>query len=195
MPLARRRKTKRWMVVAISGPPAVGTTSVAKAVAKRLHLPLLVVGRLQKRLVRTRNESRAALLSWRTKYGSDRRTHMERDLMQVERAERGDVVICSKLALHFLKDITPYKVWLTAPLHVRAARAAERDGTDVRETFKEISERQAIERREWKRIYGFDYFQQRRIADLVIDSSKLTLKQTVDNIVKFVRAGEKSRHD
>ena len=194
MPL-KRRQARRWTVVAISGPPAVGTTSVAKAVAKRLRLPLLVVGRLQKRLVRTRNESRAALLSWRTKYGANRRTHMERDLMQIERAERGDVVICSKLALHFLKDITPYKVWLTAPLRVRAERAAERDGTDVKETFKEISERQAIERREWKRIYGFDYFNQRRIADLVIDSSKLTLKQTADKIVKFVRAGEKSRHD
>jgi len=186
---------RRWLAVAISGPPAVGTTSVAKLVAKRLKLPLLVVGRLQKRIVSTRNESKAALLSWRTKYGSDRRTHEKRDLMQVERAERGDIVICSKLALHFLKDITPYKIWLTAPLKVRAERAAQRDHTDVRETLREIRERQAIERREWKRMYGFDYLQQRRIADLVIDSSKLTLKQTADKIVKFVRAGEKSRHD
>ena len=193
MPL-KRRQACRWTVVAISGPPAVGTTSVAKLVAKRLHLPLLVVGRLQKKLVRTRNESRAALLSWRTRYGSDRRTHMERDLMQVERAGRGDVVICSKLALHFLKKITPYKIWLTAPLRVRAERAAERDGTGVRETLKEISERQAIERREWKRIYGFDYFYQRKIADLVVDSSNLTLKQTVDKIVRFVKP-EKSRDD
>jgi len=188
----RRRRAKEKIVVAISGPPAVGSTSVAKLVAKRLGLPLLVVGKLQKKLVRTKNESKAALLSWRTKYGSSRRTHTTRDMMQVERARRGNVVICSKLAVHFLRDITPYKIWLAAPLRVRARRAAERDGTDVKETFKEISEREKIERREWKRIYGFDYFDQRRYADLVIDSSKLTLKQTVDRIVKFVK---KSRND
>ena len=188
---------KRGLVIAISGPPAVGTTSVAKLVAKRLKLPLLVVGRLQKRLVRTRNESRAALLSWRTAEGQSSRTHTARDKLQVDRAKRGNVVICSKLALHFLEDITPYKVWLTSPLKVRAERAAERDHTDVAETYKEIRERQAIERREWKRMYGFDYFQQRRIADIVIDSSKLTLKQTADNIVKFVRSrkNNKSRDD
>jgi cytidylate kinase len=115
-------------------------------------------------------------------------------MMQVERAKKGNVVICSKLAIHFLKDITQYKVWLTAPLAVRARRAAQRDGTDAKETFKEISERQAIERREWKRIYGFDYFQQRKIADMVVDSSRLTLKQTVDRIVRFVKPKE-SRDD
>lgn len=184
----------RGLVVAISGPPAVGTTSVAKLVAKRLKLPLLVVGRMQKRLVRTRNESRAALLSWRTAEGQSSRTHVARDRLQVERAKRGNVVICSKLALHFLKDVTPYKVWLTAPLAVRAERAAQRDHTDVAETLKEIRDRQAIERREWKRMYGFDYLQQRRIADLVIDSSELTLKQTADRIVKFV-AAKRSRKD
>lgn len=189
-----RRKRAEKIVVAISGPPAVGSTSVAKAVAKRLGLPMLVVGRLQKKLVSTRNESRAALLSWRTKYGSDRKTHIARDMLQVERAKKGNVVICSKLAIHFLKDITPYKVWLTAPLAVRAKRAAQRDGTDVKETFKEISERERIERREWKRIYGFDYFYQRKIADLVVNSSNLTLKQTVDNIVRFVKS-KKSRDD
>ena len=190
----RRPRAKGKIVVAISGPPAVGSTSVAKAVAKRLGLPMLVVGRLQKKLVSTKNESRAALLSWRTKYGSSKRTHTERDMMQVERAKKGDVVICSKLAIHFLKDITQYKVWLTAPLRVRAKRAAERDGTNVKETLKEIGERERIERREWKRIYGFDYFYQRKIADLVVDSSDLTLKQTVDKIVRFVKP-EKSRDD
>jgi len=191
----RRRRAMERIVVAISGPPAVGTTSVAKLVAKRLGLPLLVVGKLQKRLVRTRNESKAALLSWRTKYGSMRSTHTTRDMMQVERAKKGNVVICSKLAVHFLRGMTPYRIWITAPLRVRARRAAQRDGTDVKETFKEISERERIERREWKRIYGFDYFRQRRQADLVVDSSKLTLKQTVDRIVKFVRSKKKSRHD
>jgi len=190
----RRKRAKEKIVVAISGPPAVGSTSVAKAVAKRLGLPLLVVGKLQKKLVRTRNESRAALLSWRTKYGSDRKTHIARDMMQVERAKRGNVVICSKLAIHFLKDITQYKVWLAAPLAVRAERAAERDGTSIKETLQEIRERESIERREWKRIYGFDYFYQRKIADLVVNSSNLTLKQTVDKIVRFVKP-EKSRDD
>ena len=56
------------------------------------------------------------------------------------------------------------------------------------EAKKEIEERENIERAEWKRIYGFDYFYQKEIADLVLDSSGLTLEQTVDKILEFVKS-------
>ena len=34
--------------------------------------------------------------------------------------------------------------------------------------------------------FGFDYFYQKDIADLVIDSSNLTLEQTVEKILDFI---------
>jgi CMP/dCMP kinase len=181
---------KRNIVIAISGPPGVGTTSVAKAVAKKLHLPLLVLGRQQKAFVKgkTKKESEAALLSWKTKVGRSVKTHNDRDRMQVERALKGNVVICSKLAVYFLKGITPYRFWIHAPLSVRAKRASGRDNVPYDVVRKELSEREAIERKEWKRMYGFDYFSQGRKAALSINSSQLTLPQTVRKVIEFMKA-------
>jgi cytidylate kinase len=176
------------LVVVVSGPPGSGSTSVSKRLAKRLGLKLLVLGYLQKGFVKNKKESRAALESWDTKEGSSLKTHMDRDKMQVEVAKKGNIVICGKLSIHFLKNISDYKVWLDVPLKVRAKRTAKRDGISLKEAMKDIQERQSIERKEWKRMYGFDYFYQKRIADLVIDSSNLTLDQTIRKILDFIKS-------
>ncbi len=183
--MPRANKSKKTVIV-VSGPPGSGSTSVAKKLAKSLKFRLVVLGKLQKILGRSKTESKAALESWITKKGSSRKTHEDRDRMQVEEAKKGRVVMCGKLSIHFLKDISDCKIWLDVPLKVRAERSARRDNISVEEAKKLIYERQEIERREWKKIYGFDYFYQKDIADFVIDSSDLTLKQTVDEILGFI---------
>lgn len=180
-------KKPRKLVVVVSGPPGSGSTSVARGLAKRLKLRLLVLGKLQKKLVKTGKEGRAALESWDTKKGSSKKTHVNRDKMQVKVAKKGNIVICGKLSIHFLRDISDYKIWLDVPLKVRAKRTAKRDRIPVKEAMREIRKRQYIERNEWKKMYGFDYFYQKKIANLVIDSSNLTLKQTVKKILDFIK--------
>ena len=175
-------------VIVISGAPGSGSTSVAKEVAKRLRFRYFVPGKLHKKLVKSKEESRAALEAWQTKKGRSKKTHEERDKLQIKKAKKGNIVICGKLSIHFLKEFSDYKIWLDVPLGERAKRTAKRDGIAVKEAMKEISERQRIERREWKRIYGFDYFYQKKIADFVFDSSGLTLGQTVNKIMKFVKS-------
>jgi cytidylate kinase len=108
--------------------------------------------------------------------------------MQIEVAKEGNVVICGKLSIHFLKDLSDRKVWLDVPLDIRAKRAAERDGSSLDEAKERIKEREDTERREWKRIYGWDYFYQKDIADLVLDSSDMTLEETVDKVLEFIES-------
>lgn len=181
------KKTKKDIIV-VSGLPGSGSTSVARELAKRLRLRYFVPGKLHKKLGKPKKESEAALEVWRTKKGRSKKTHEERDKLQIKEAKKRHIVICGKLSIHFLRGLSDHKIWLDAPLKVRAKRTAKRDGISVKKSTKEISERQRIERREWKRIYGFDYFYQKKIADLVIDSSKLTLKQTVNKILKFIKS-------
>ena len=63
------------------------------------------------------------------------------------------------------------KVWLTAPLEHRAARAAQRDGISREEALAVVAARQEHERREWTNLYGLDPWAQESKADLVIDTA------------------------
>jgi len=183
-----KTKTKTKNVIVVSGPPGSGSTTVAKALAKRLCYRYFVPGKLHKKLSKSKKESKAALEVWHTKKGMSRKIHEKRDRLQIKEAKKGRIVICGKLSIHFLRKLSNCKIWLDVPLKMRARRTAKRDGISVKKATKEISERQHIEQREWKRIYGFNYFYQKKIADLVIDSSGLTLKQTMNKILKFIKS-------
>ena len=176
------------MVVVISSPPGSGGTTVGKRIAKKLKLKFFSAGKLQKELVKSwKKEAKAALESWKTPVGASDKTHRERDALQIRIAKKGNVVIESTLGIHFLRNLSKYKIWLDVPLKVRAERTAKRDKIPVNVALKEISQREDIERREWKRMYGFDYFDQKFDADFVLDSSKITPSQTVKLILEFIK--------
>jgi len=175
------------LVVVISGPPGAGSTSIAKGVAKKLKLKYFSPGKFQKSFGGTKKESKAALKVWKTDFGVSEEFHRNLiDRTQREKAEKGNIVICGKLSINMLKDLADFKIWVDTPLKIRAKRTAERDKIPFKQALKEISERERIERREWERIYGFDYFDQKNSADFVLDNSDLTLSQAVNKILDFL---------
>ncbi len=176
------------LVIAISGPPGSGTTTIGKKVAKRLKLRFFSPGLYYKKLSKEKEEAKAALELWKTKLGSSEKLHKHIDDLQVKEAKKGNAVIEGTLSVHFLKNLSKHKIWLDVPLKVRAERTAKRDKIPVNAALKEISQREDIERREWKRMYGFDYFDQKYDADFVLDSSNLTPSQSIDKIIEFIKS-------
>jgi cytidylate kinase len=177
---------RKKIVIVISGPPGAGTSSIAREVAKRLNLRYLSPGKTYKSFL-PKKEAEAALEFWKTRFGSSKELHERLDAYQVKEAKKGNIVVCGKLSIFFLKDIADFKIWVDAPLKVRAKRTAQRDKIPFKEALKQISEREMIERSKWKDMYGFDYFEQKNEADLILDNSKLTLKEAVDTILKFIK--------
>ena len=171
------------MIIAISGKPGAGTSTIAKKLAEKLGSDYFSPGHFFKEHSEGK-ETQQALDVWKTRRGSSRSFHELIDRMQKERAKDGNVVICGKLSIHFLKDVADMKIWIDCSLDERAKRSAKRDKIGLEKAKRRIKERERIETEEWKRIYGFDRSKQKEIADLVIDSTGLTEKETLDRILK-----------
>jgi len=174
-------------VVLISGPPGAGSTTISKEIAKRLNLDFFSPGTLQKSLAKGLTQSEAAIKVWKSRKGKSKEFHRTLDKLQTNIAKRGNVVICGKLSIHFLKKYATFSVWLDVPLDVRAHRSSTRDGISFEKARKDIAEREKIERKQWKKIYGFDYLNQKKDADFVLDSSGMSVKEAVDTILKHMK--------
>lgn len=178
------------IVIAISGPPGSGTTTIAKKLAEKLKLGYYSPGKTFKSYSK-KKESEAALEVWEI-FGKDKDFHEKGlDKVQMEKAKDGNIVVCGKLSIFILKDLADYNIWVEAPLEIRAMRTAERDKIPFEKALDRIKKREEVERESWKRFYNFDYFDQKHQADFVLDNSKLTVEQSVDRILEFINSNKK----
>ena len=178
------------VVIAISGLPCVGTTTVGKLVARKLGLGFFSPGAYFKQHFRAEKEIDRALGFLRTG-GSEKEFHVKLDKMQLDVAKAGDVVIAGKLSIYILKDLADLKVWLKADLNTRVKRLCERDELAIKEAKSKLKERESLERELWKSIYGIDYVEQESMADVVIDTSKKTPAQVAAQIIRNLKSKKK----
>jgi cytidylate kinase len=173
------------MVIAISGLPGSGSTTIAKELARRFKLDYYSPGEVFKGYSK-KNQSEAALEVWNL-FGKEKKFHEKNfDRTQIEKAKKGNVVICGKLSIFMLKRIADYKIWIEGDLKTRAERTSERDGIPLEKALEQIKEREKIERESWEKIYGIDYTEQRKYADIVVENSTLTVDESVDKILNFI---------
>jgi len=173
------------LTIVISGPPGSGSTKTALKLAKKLGLKCFSTGDLFKSYSKERKNR--ALDVW-NEYGKIRKFHQDLDEYQRKKAKKGNIVICGKLSIFLLKDLADFKIWVESPLKVRAKRIAKREGISMVKAIDQIKKREQIERTTWKRVYDFDYFDQKNLADLVIDSSENSVEEVVEKILNSMKS-------
>ena len=177
------------VVVIVSGMPVTGSSSTAKMLAKRLGLRHFSAGDYFKSFSSAFGETEKALDMLRQTKGNSREFHEALEEKVGEECSKGRVVIDAKLGIRMQKGNYDFSVWLKAPFSVRVERVQERDQLKGEQAESALKEKESLERKTWKRVYGFDYFDQEKEAGLVIDNSNLSKEQVVDRIV----AGMKKR--
>jgi cytidylate kinase len=83
--------------------------------------------------------------------------------------------------------VADLKVFLTAPLEVRAERVARRDGVSFREALEEILKREYVQWERFKRLYGFDASDTSSF-DMVFNTDLFAPEEIAEIIVRKARS-------
>jgi len=178
------------VVVAISGQPGSGKTTVAREVARVLKLPMVSSGSIFRELA--------------AKYGMDllefhryaeQNTEIDKmvDSIALERAKAGNVVLEGHLTAWIVRPYADVCIYLKASKDVRARRVALRDGVSFDAALREIEERERLNKKRYLAIYEID-IDNLSIFDLVLDTSYLSINDTVRISLDFICTSLNSRY-
>jgi cytidylate kinase len=155
------------MRITVSGPPGSGTTTLAKALSSRFDLEHVSSGDVFRSMARERDLS---LAEFGRVAEEDPEIDREIDERQAEIARENDDIVLEGRLSGWMAEDADMRVWLDAPLDVRAERVAEREEQTVDEARVEIEEREASESKRYQEIHGID-IDDLSVYDLVVDTS------------------------
>ncbi|MCX2817756.1 AAA family ATPase [Haladaptatus sp. F3-133] len=156
------------MRVTVSGPPGSGTTTLAEALSSRFDLEHVSSGDVFRAMARERGVS---LAEFGRIAEEDPEIDREIDERQREIARDRDGVVMEGRLSGWMVDEATLRVWLTAPVDVRAERVAEREEQTVEGARAEIEDRENSEAKRYREIHGID-IDDLSVYDLVIDTSR-----------------------
>jgi cytidylate kinase len=173
------------MLVTISGPPGGGKSTVAAALGEILEYEHVSGGDIFRA---TASERGLSLAEFNAMAEADPSIDRELDRRIRERArEADDLVLESRLSGWMAGDYAELKVWLNAPMDVRAARIADREEISVAAAREQTEDREASERERYADYYGIDY-EDLSIYDLGVNTARWDEATTIDLIATAVQA-------
>ena len=148
------------MLLTVSGPPGAGKSTTVTALAEAFGLKHVSGGDIFRELADERG-----LTAVEFNRLAEEDDQIDRDLdrrLRTIALERDDLLLESRLAGWLAGDAADFRLWLDAPIEVRAARIAEREDKSAETALTETREREESEALRYREYYGID------IADLSI---------------------------
>jgi len=157
------------MFITVSGPPGSGKSTTAAALAERFGLEHTSGGDIFRGLADEKDISLAELNS-RAESDPAIDRDLDRRLHEIA-TDADDLVLESRLAGWLSGDHADFRVWLDAPVTVRAERIAEREDKAVDVAREETIEREASEAQRYLDYYDID-IEDLSIYDVVLNTAR-----------------------
>ena len=182
------------MLLTISGPAGSGKSTAAAALAEALDYDHVSGGDIFRDLADERGLTPLEL-NRQAEEDDDIDRDLDRRLREMA-AARDDLVLESRLAGWMAGEHADFRVWLDAPLSVRAERIADREDKSVDLARTETRARSESEARRYLEYYDID-IEELTIYDLAVNTARLSPEAVIDVILTTVEgydpAGDEGR--
>ena len=179
--------------IVVSGPPAIGKTTVAKGLASEFNLQYLSGGDILKELANEQGFSSDGNDWWDTEEGmkflNQRKDNPEFDKKVDDRLktlfQNGGVVITS-YTLPWIVD-GGIKIWLSGTLENSAKRMQTRDNLTEISALDIVKKRFNENKLIYKNLYNFEFGDDLSVFDEIIQTDGLNAQQVLDKAKSIVR--------
>ena len=179
--------------VVVSGPPAIGKTTVAKGLANEFNLTHLSGGDILKEFASEQGFSSIGDDWWDTEEGmkflDQRKSNPEFDKKVDEKLktlfQNGGVVITS-YTLPWMVD-GGIKIWLAGAVENSAKRMQNRDNLTERDALNIVQKRFNENKIIYKALYDFEFGEDLSVFDKIIETDGLNAQQVLDEAKSVVR--------
>jgi cytidylate kinase len=179
--------------IIVSGPPAIGKTTVAKGLAKEFGLKSLSGGDVLKELAQEQGFKTQRDDWWDTpegmKFLDQRKGNYEFDNKVDEKLKqiflKGNVVITS-YTLPWLAE-GGIKIWLGGSRQNSAKRMQTRDNISLQDTLQIVKKRYDENKTLYKKLYGFDFGDDLSVFDIIINTDEMDANSVLKEAIQKVR--------
>ena len=179
--------------VVVSGPPAIGKTTVAKGLASEFNLTHLSGGDILKEFANEQGFSSTGDDWWDTEEGmkflDQRKNNPEFDKKVDDKLkilfQSGGVVITS-YTLPWIVD-GGIKIWLAGDVKNSAKRMQSRDNLTELDALNVVQKRFSENKIIYKDLYDFEFGEDLSVFDRIIETDGLNAQQVLDKAKSVVR--------